>query len=141
MQDSPLSPVILKKVKPGSDEHEILGLSAPPGTSMAADLTVNKSPEGCGKKEQTIKEALAQLAAGDSEALLFAQDACQLSKEAGTVYHAAFRKFHDTVTRIAGTGEFRAYPEQGALDMASRRYTKAMTGCLVATGALVEKTE
>jgi len=73
--------------------------------------------------------------------LQFAQDACRLSNEAGTVYHASFRKFHDAVTRKTGTDEFKAYPEQRALDIASRRYTRAMKGCLIATGALVEKTE
>jgi hypothetical protein len=139
VQDSPLNPVILKKVKPGSDEDEAWGLSAPPGTSMTTDLTAKIAE--IAQKETTVKTALAQLAAGDSEALLFAQDACRFSNEAGTVYHAAFRKFHDAVTRRAGTGEFRAYPEQRALDIASRRYTRAMKECLIATGALTEKTE
>jgi hypothetical protein len=139
VQDSPLSPMILKGVKPGSDDDEIWGLSAPPGTSLTADLTA-MIPE-IAKKERTIKEALAKLARGNSETLLFAQDACRFSNEAGTVYHAAFQKFHDTVTRRAGSGEFRAYPEQRALDIASRRYTRAMRECLIATGAPTEKTE
>jgi hypothetical protein len=139
VQDSPLNPVILTKVKPGSDEDEAWGLAAPPGTPVITDLTA-KIRE-IAQKEVKIKTTLAQLATGNSETLLFARDACRFSNEAGTVYHAAFQKFHATVTRRAGTGEFRAYPEQRALDIASRRYTRAMKECLIAAGALVEKTE
>ena len=121
VQDNPLSPKILKNVKPGSDDDEIWGLSAPPGTSLGTDLTakiceIAQKEQEIKQKEKIINAALTQPSTeGEKDALQFAGDTCRLSDEAGSAYHIAFRKFHATVMRGTGISASSGHtPQKGS---------------------------